>query len=202
MKKSLKNIKLKAFDFTLWTTVASLFYDWALLYLVLVFAAIYLYEPKNIRNWLVPIVGVFTVFMITTAILILTDNLDFLADHYVFSMNFNTDYFFNLGNSTKLIVYIIVVSIAGILAFVRLGKSGVGKISTMRLITLSYFIGLVLTAFKSSTDIFPVMVTFFPAVIFITNYIESIKRHNIKEIVLITSILIPFTLLVFGFILD
>ncbi len=39
--KSLRNIKLKIFDATLWTAVASLFYDCAPLFLILVFVAIY-----------------------------------------------------------------------------------------------------------------------------------------------------------------
>ena len=37
--KSLKNIKLKIFDAGLWICISSVFYEWALLYLLLVFAA-------------------------------------------------------------------------------------------------------------------------------------------------------------------
>jgi len=58
--KSLKEIKFKIFDATFWIMVSSLFYDWALLFLTMVFVAIYLYEPKNIRNWIIPIIGFFT----------------------------------------------------------------------------------------------------------------------------------------------
>ncbi|MGB5820700.1 MAG: DUF6427 family protein [Saonia sp.] len=199
--KSLKNIKYKIFDATLWVALASFFYDWALLYLFLIFVAIYFYEPKNIRNWLVPFAGIFTVFMMVTSILILSDNLNFLQQHYIFSLEYGADYFTDLGNSAKLITYILLVCIVGIIGFLRLGKAGLGRIITMRLIAISYFIGLVLTGLKSATDIFPVIVTFFPAVIFITNYVEAIKRPNIKEITLIASILLPFIVFLSGLII-
>lgn len=200
--KSLKDIRYKIFDATLWIIVASLFYDWAVLFLILVFVAIYFYEPKNIRNWLVPLVGIFTVFMITFCILILADNQDFLKNHYTFSIDVNTHYFLDPGNGTKLIVYILTVTFASLIGFVRLGKSGMGKIIAMRLIALSFTIGLLLTVLESSHDAFPVMVTFFPTAIFITNYVESIKRPNIKEILLITSVLLTFSVLISSLIMN
>ena len=62
--KSLKNIKLKIFDSGLWICISSIFYEWSILYLLLVFAAIYIYDPKNIRNWLVLLSVAFCFFMI------------------------------------------------------------------------------------------------------------------------------------------
>ncbi len=196
--KSLKNIKLKIFDATLWITAASFFYDWALLYLILVFVSIYFYEPKNIRSWMVPIVGVFTAFMIATSLLILADNLIFFENHFVFSYDYTQNYFLDWKNSVKLGLYALLVSVAGILGFVRLGKSGIGRIITMRFIAISFILGLVVTLLKSSTTHFPVLITFFPAVIFATNYVEVIKRPNVKEIVLIAAVLIPFIVLTVG----
>lgn len=193
--KSLKNIKHKIFDATLWIGTASLFYDWALLYLILVYVAISFYEAKNIRNWLVPLVGTFTIFMIATAVLLLSNNRDFLADHYVFSLEFDTAYFYDWGNSAKFLIYIFIVGLAGILTFLKLGKSGLGRIVTVRLIAISYGLGLLLTGLKASFDVFPILVTFFPAVVFITSYVEAIKKPKIREMVLILTILTPFVLL-------
>lgn len=80
-----------------------------------------------------------------------------------------------------------------VLAFVKLGNSGVGKIVTTRLIVFSMIIGLLLNVLISSENLHPILLTFFPASVLMTNYIESIKREKIKEIVLILSILIPFS---------
>lgn len=189
--RSLKNIKLKIFDATVWVVVSSVFYDWAILYLLLVFAAIYIYEPKNIRNWMVPFAAFFTVFMIGYAILVLGGNTDFINEHYRLEFNWDSSYFSNIANSSKLILYILLIFALSIYAFLKLGKAGLGKIITMRLIALSFVIGLVVKILTKSADDYPIMITFFPAVIFLTNYVESIKKANIKELVLMASIAIP-----------
>ncbi|WP_299533726.1 DUF6427 family protein [Ulvibacterium sp.] len=189
--KSLKNIKLKIFDATIWIMVSSLFYNWAILYLFLVLAAIYIYEPKNIRNWLVPFAGIFTVFAIAYCVLALIEKPNLLLMHYEFSPNFNSQYFFNWSNSTRLVIYILVTSLAALLAFIKLGKSGLGKVITIRLIALSFGIGIVLKVLTTSNNTYPVILTFFPAAVFMTNYLESIKRPNIKEIILMLSVFIP-----------
>jgi len=190
--RSLKNIKLKIFDATIWVLVSSLFYEWALLYILLVFAAIYIYEPKNIRNWLVPLSAVFAFLMIAYGILALADNVSLIRDHYAFDLKFNVSYFLDWGNSSKLMIYVIVVLFTTVVSFLKLGKTGLGKLVTMRLAVLSFILGILLKMLVSTPGADPLMVTFFPAVIFMTNYVESIQRPNIKEIVLITTLFVPF----------
>ena len=190
--RSLKKLKFKIFDASIWIMFASLFYDWAILFLLVVFIAIYIYDPKNFRNWLAPIAAIFTVLMISSAYLVLTNNLDFLFTHYLFSIRFNVGHYLNWTSSSKLIIYMLALFILTVMAFIKLGNSGVGKIVTTRLIVFSLIIGLVLNVLISSEDLHPILLTFFPASVLMTNYVESIKRDNIKEIVLIFSILIPF----------
>lgn len=191
--RSLKKMKVKIFDASIWVLFASLFYDWALMFLLVVFIAIYIYEPKNFRNWLVPVAATFAFLMICSAYLVLTDNVQFFDSHYRFSIEFNTDYYLNWESSSKLMIYMLSLFILTVLAFVKLGNSGVGKIVTTRLIVFSMIIGLLLNVLISSENLHPILLTFFPASVLMTNYIESIKREKIKEIVLILSILIPFS---------
>ncbi|WP_373519078.1 hypothetical protein [Pricia sp.] len=196
--RSSKETKFKIFDATIWVLVSSLFYDWALLFVILVFAAIYFYGPKNIRNWLVPFAGLFAVYMITKCILILAGNEGFLAEHYQFHFSFNAAYFSYWGHSTKLILFALVTFLTGLLAFLKLGKSGFGRVVTMRLIAFSFVIGLVVNLLKLSDNVYPVMIAFFPAVVLMTKYIESIRRARIKEILLIAAIVVPFFVLFTG----
>ena len=190
--RSLKSMKMKNFDASLWIMFASLFYDWALLYLLVVFIAIYIYEPKNFKNWLVPFTAGFVMLMLSYCILILTNNQQFFFNHYLFSIKFNADYYLNWANSSKLIIYTILFFLLAIYAFLKLGRSGLGKIVTTRLVVFSFIIGLILNVLISTEDLHPILLTFFPAAVLITNYVESIKRDNIKEIVLMFSIFIPF----------
>ncbi|MGB5553077.1 MAG: DUF6427 family protein [Flavobacteriaceae bacterium] len=196
--RSLKNIKLKIFDATLWVLISSLFYEWALLYLLLVFAAVYIYEPKNIKNWLVPISGFFSFFMVLYGVLIVAGNTAFISEHYQFQLSFNVSYFLHWGNSSKLTLYILLVLITTVYSFLKLGKSGLGKIVTMRLVVLSFVLGIILKMLVSNPGYDPLMVTFFPASIFIANYIESINKANIKEVVLMVTIVLPFLIFITG----
>lgn len=190
--RSLKSIKPKIFDTTFFIMIASLFYEWAALYLILVFTAIYIYQPKNIRNWMVPLAGIFTFFMITYCVLILANKTEFLVDHYEYAFEINAVYFSNWGNSSKLISYILLTLLVSIFAFLKLGKAGLGQIVTMRLIGFSFIIGLIVKVLTSAEGAYPIMITFFPTAIFMTNYVEAIKKPNIKEIILITAIVVPF----------
>ncbi len=194
--KSLKNNKFKIFDATLWITIASLFYDWALLYLILVFIAIYMYEPENFRNWLVPLVAIFTVFVISFSILMLVDKVSFFRNHYVFNNSFNMEYFFSWKQGYRNITYILINIVLCIITFIRFNKSGFGKLITIRLIITSFVIGLLVTVLKTTESVFPILITFFPATIFITNYIEIINKPKLKEALLIITVLIPLILLV------
>lgn len=200
--RSLKDIKLKVFDATLWVLIGSLFYEWAALYLLLIFLAIYIYEPKNIRNWLAPIAGLFTFFMITYCILVLAKSTDFIWNHYQFEMDFNAEYFATWSNSIKLLGYVLITLMVSIFAFLKLGKSGLGQIVTMRIIGFSFVIGLLVKVFSVSPYSHPIMLTFFPAAIFMTNYVESIKKPNIKEIILIISVVVSFLVLITNLVLN
>ena len=189
--RSMKSIRLKIFDATLWIVTASIFYDWALIYLAMVFMAIYIYEPKNLKNWMAPIAGVFTVFIILYCILILYGNTDFFWKHYRFDYTFNREYLINWLHSTKLVLYMAGISFVGFMSFLSVGKAGVGKVATLRLIAFLFILGLFLEMLIATPGKYPIMVTFFPASIFLAKYVESIKKAKIKEIVLILSVIIP-----------
>ncbi|MCM4167847.1 hypothetical protein KCTC52924_01339 [Arenibacter antarcticus] len=193
--RSLKNIKLKIFDATLWIMVSSLFYDWAIMYLLLVFVAIYFYQPKNIRNWIVPFVAIFTMFIIMMATLALINNPYYLLDHYNFKLDISSDYFTDIGVGSYLFFYILIVFLSGFIGYIKLGNVGLGKLVSMRLVLYLFLIGLAVYFLKSSSDNHPILITFFPAVVFTASYVESIKRDRIKELVLLAIIMLPFIVL-------
>lgn len=193
--KSLKDVKLKVFDATLWILSSSLFYDWALIYLLLVFVAIYIYEPKNTRNWFVVLSAAFAFFMISYTVLILVGIPNFLWEHYNFRIDFSAIYPFNWEASIKISLYIIINLLLAFWAFLALGKSGTGKIITIRLIALSFVLGLLVNVLVLSESTYAIIITFFPCVIFICNYIDAIKKRNVLELTLIVCTIVP--LLVF-----
>ena len=194
--KSLKNIKLKIFDSGLWICISSIFYEWSILYLLLVFAAIYIYDPKNIRNWLVLLSVAFCFFMILYGVLVLLDEASFMKNHYDFAINYDAIFPIKWWSSLKLSLYALLNMVLAFSTFIHLGKAGMGKVIIMRLIALSFLIGLVVNFLVTSENTSAIMITFFPSVIFIVNYLESIKKPKFLEVLLIASILVPILVFV------
>ena len=194
--KSLKNIKLKIFDAGLWICISSVFYEWALLYLLLVFAAIYIYDPKNIRNWLVLLSVGFCFFMILYGILVLLNKPSFIQDHYDFAVDYDAIFPIKWWTSLKMTLYALFNMALAFSAIVNLSKSGVGKVITLRLIAFSFVIGLVVNILVTSDNNNAVMITFFPSVVFIVNYLQSIKKPKFLELILIASIMVPIIVFV------
>ena len=194
--KSLKNIKLKIFDSGLWICISSIFYEWSILYLLLVVAAIYIYDPKNIRNWLVLLSVAFCFFMILYGVLVLLDEASFMKNHYDFAINYDAIFPIKWWSSLKLSLYALLNMVLAFSTFIHLGKAGMGKVIIMRLIALSFLIGLVVNFLVTSENTSAIMITFFPSVIFIVNYLESIKKPKFLEVLLIASILVPILVFV------
>ncbi|SEL84316.1 hypothetical protein SAMN04488008_10638 [Maribacter orientalis] len=194
--KSLKNIKLKIFDSGLWICISSIFYEWSILYLLLVVAAIYIYDPKNIRNWLVLFSVAFCFFMILYGVLVLLDEASFMKNHYDFAINYDAIFPIKWWSSLKLSLYALLNMVLAFSTFIHLGKAGMGKVIIMRLIALSFLIGLVVNFLVTSENTSAIMITFFPSVIFIVNYLESIKKPKFLEVLLIASILVPILVFV------
>ncbi len=193
--KSIRNVKHKIFDASLLIAVASLFYDWALGFLLLVFVVINLYDRKTFKNWLVPLVGVASIFILTFTILKLNDSLDFFQEHYQFSLGiFRTDSFFEVLN-VKALVYILFVLVVAFVVFLRLRNVGGGKLLQLRVIFLAFVLGVVITLLTPA-DESPVLITFFPASVFMANYFEAMKKPKRREVVLILFTVVSLLLFV------
>src|SRR5210317_757966 len=68
--RSNKEIIKKLFDAAFWLSIATLFYFWAILFFILIVVGIILYRVVNIKNWIIPIVGILTVAIIWSSYMI------------------------------------------------------------------------------------------------------------------------------------
>ncbi|WP_318311086.1 DUF6427 family protein [Flagellimonas crocea] len=193
--KSIKNVKHKIFDAAFLIATASLFYDWALAFMVIVFFVIGVYDRSAFKNWLVPFIGIATVFILSFTVLKLNGNLDFFESHYQFSLGlFTTRSFFQVLD-IKTLVYLILTIIISILVFVRLRNVSGGKLLLLRIVFLIFMLGTGIILFTPA-DASPVLLTFFPASVFLTNYFEGIKKQRIQEIIMVLTIVLAFGLFI------
>jgi hypothetical protein len=190
--RSLKYMKLKIMDASLWVLVSSIFYDWAILFLILVYIAIYIYEPKNLKNWLVPVVSVLVFVLLSYAVLILANNEDYFLQHYQFAVDNIQAVVLDWKLNLKLIIYTALIVITAFAVFLKSGKLGLGRIINLRLITIYFGISVVVIILSLMAGDLPVLISFFPGAVFLGKYVEMMKRKNIKEITLYASVLIAF----------
>ncbi|WP_136468229.1 DUF6427 family protein [Flagellimonas onchidii] len=180
--KSVRDVKHKIFDASFLICVASLFYDWALIFLILVFIAINVYDRKPVKNWIVPLTAIITVFILLFTILRLNGSLDFFEKHYQFRIGFLNNSFFSQTGSIKLLIYVLIVLILMFLVFLKVRQKGGGKLVLLRMVFLAFAMGAIIS-FLEFGKASLVVVTFFPAAVFLTNYLETIKNFRLRELV-------------------
>ncbi|WP_108245593.1 DUF6427 family protein [Muricauda brasiliensis] len=191
--KSTKNVKHKIFDASLLIAIASLFYDWALAFMLLVFFVIGVYDRRTFKNWLVPFLGVATIFMLTFTVLKLKGSLDFFEDHYQFSLGlFTSKSFFQVLN-IKTLIYLILTILVSIVVFIRLRNVSGGKLLLLRIVFLIFILGTGIILFTPA-DASPVLLTFFPAAVFFTNYFEAMKKRRLQEAVMVGFVVLACSL--------
>lgn len=191
--KSTKNVKHKIFDASLLIAIASLFYDWALAFMLLVFFVIGVYDRKTFKNWLVPLLGVGTIFILTFTVLKLKGSLNFFEDHYQFSLGlFTSKSFFQVLN-IKTLIYLTFTILVSIAVFIRLRNVSGGKLLLLRIVFLIFVLGTGIILFTPA-DASPVLLTFFPAAVFFTNYFEAMKKRRLQEALMVGFVVLACSL--------
>ena len=199
--RTLKNVPQKLFDASIWIMISSFFYDWAILFMIAVYLSIYFYAPKSIKNWLIPLVAFFTIVLIVSSWLVFTNRVDFLQEHYVFSVSSEINLSSYWLSQLKLNIYIAFVIFATFFAFINQTRFGHGRIISIRLIVAFLIIAIFIALINTSDGFFPVVLTFFPTAAILARYIEVLKRKKLKEILLFAMVILPFLVFVSEWIL-
>ena len=189
--RSQRDVIKKIFDASLWICVASLFYFWSILFLVLVYFGVLFHVSHKVRNWLVPLVAVVAVFSLATSVdLILTDTF------YTFSQWFQESNF-DFEAYRELDVLLPVAFLFALTAwssFFYVGiiqKAGASVKSSLFLILFFVFLALTTAVFAPDKNTSELVFFFAPLALVVTNYFQVMKDKLFKEILLLLIILLP-----------
>ncbi len=193
--RSLIDVKQKLFDGSFWIVIASLFYFWSILFILLVFIAILLYVSDDYRNWIVPVVTVFiTAFLIFT-VLFLTDNLA-LVDIFI-SNKKNFDFVPYLQNkSLTIAISLLLLIFFTSLIFMQQKTKTYQIQNSIFLILVSLTIAIMIVVVAPNKNGSELVFCVFPLSIIVANYIENLKKTWLKEGILWVFVLLPIALLV------
>lgn len=189
--RSHKEVQKKIFDATFWICVASLFYFWSILFLVVVYSGILLHSANYFKNWLIPPIGIFAVLALATSYNILVYN-----EYYTFSNWFQPTFFDfkNYQDPALLIPLSIILALALWTLFYYFGllqKASINSRPTYILVLLTLIVSICVAIFSPDKNGSELLFFFVPLSIVASNYFESKKEKIFKEVLLFAIILMP-----------
>lgn len=190
--KSHKGVQKKIFDATFWVCIASLFYFWSILFLVVVYSGIVVYTANYFKNWLIPPVAVFGVSLLVTAFHVI-----FHDQFYSFQAWFQESSFnFQPYNDPALLIPLsIILALSLWTLFYYFGlfkKASISSRPTYTLVLITFLVSVAIAVFSPVKNGSEFIFFFIPLSIIASNYFESKQEKIFKEILLIGLILMPF----------
>lgn len=191
-----KEIKKKLFDAAFWISIATLLYFWAVLFFILIFAAMILYSIVSFKNWIVPLTGVLAVLVLWVSGMFLLDYdfSDYLDELFIYNFDFT-----GLNSARIIISTTILISYGtwGSFYFIKHLKD---KSKSLRpsftLIVISSFISLLIILISPYKDGSEFIFLFAPLAIIMTNYLEVTKEKWFQEVLVWVLVLIPAVFLI------
>lgn len=185
----------KLFDAAFWIAIATLFYFWSILFFIVIYAALLLYSDNKIKHWLIPFVGIATVFIICVSVsIIYKDN--FFG---IFKSLPEASYDFNHYNTPQFLIALTMLLSFGFWAsffYIRSIKSKKRAFRpAYKLVFLVLIVSLITVFLAPNKDGSEFLFMFAPLAIITTNYIETIQDKWFMEIFLLTLIIVPFIIL-------
>ena len=190
------NIKKKLFDAGFWIAMATLFYFWSFLFFALVIVALIYYSQNDIKNALIPFVGVATVL-----VLLVTYNI-VRYDVYVKSSNFeryaSLDY--TTYNNTDSIIKFTILFTSFVWTLIYYFRILPDKNKKLRpsyfIIAWSSTIALLIAIISPDKNGSEFLFLFAPFSIIMANYIEAISEKWFREIFITLFIITPIACLI------
>ena len=179
--KTLSSSKEKIFDASFWIFLSAIFDFWSILYIVLVFISIVFHSGKDYKNWILPFVSFFCVWILYIATsLILYDNYSINKD--VFEVSFN---FFDFKNSYENMTLAAFVSIS-VLFFasqtIDYQNKPLNMQSSYKQIYFAFILSIGIYVFSANKSNDLLLYSFAPLSILGANMFEKMENSIYKEV--------------------
>ena len=179
--KTLSSSKEKIFDASFWIFLSAIFHFWSILYIILVFISIVFHSGKDYKNWILPFVSFFCVWILYIATsLILYDNYSINKD--VFEVSFN---FFDFKNSYENMTLAAFVSIS-VLFFasqtIDYQNKPLNMQSSYKQIYFAFILSIGIYVFSANKSNDLLLYSFAPLSILGANMFEKMENSIYKEV--------------------
>ncbi len=186
----------KVFDATFWILVASLFYFWSVLFLLVVFVGILLYSGLNLKTLLVPAVAFLILLsLVTTGDLLFNDSFYTIQDWYQAS-NFDFLAYREPSNLIPVAFLLALTLWSSFFFMVVIQKAGSNLKASLLLVFVTLQAALFLAIMAPTKDTSELLFFLAPLAIMVTNYFQMLHDKWFREILLGVIILLPVVILI------
>lgn len=187
----------KIFDATFWICVASLFYFWSIIFLLLVYFGVLVHEGYRFKSWLVPPIAFLALLSIVTSVHL------YLKDRfYTFSDWFQrSDFDFSAYREPEILIPLaLLLAITLWTSFYYLGviqKSSASNKTPLFMVLFFLFLSITVAIFAPTKDSSELMFFFAPLALIVTNYFQVSEDKWFREAILWILLLLSVALQVF-----
>ena len=188
---SKKNIQKKILDASLWIGIATLFYFWSILFLLVLYAALIQLASKNFKLFLIPIIGMFVVFIICIIYFLYIDNNMYWYTDYKNFTSFDFSSYKLLKNFFSLFVILLMIVISLVFKFLNFTKTPLRKKSKYWIIIFTLITGIIIVILTAQKNGIELIFTIAPISILFSNFIEALQRKWVSEVMLWFILIAP-----------
>ena len=188
---SKKNVQKKILDASLWIGIATLFYFWSILFLLVLYAALIQLASKNFKLFLIPIIGIFVVFIICTIYFLYLDNNMYWFTDYENFISFDFSSYKLLKNFFLLFVILSMIVISLVFKFLNFTKTPLRKKSKYWIIIFTLITGIIIVILTGQKNGIELIFTIVPISILFSNFIEALQRKWVSEVMLWFILIAP-----------
>ncbi len=180
----------KIFDATFWICIASLFYFWSILFLVVVYAGILYYLPKP-KNWLIPPIAALAVAVLTQSFHIIAYDQFYTFSQWVqwSNLDFSNYQDLKILLPLSIILALMLWSLVHFLAVVN--KASLSRKPSLNLILLSLLTSIAVAVFAPTKNGSELIFFFVPLSIVASLYFDQKRDKVFREVLLVLLILMP-----------
>ncbi|MDP3314292.1 DUF6427 family protein [Lutibacter sp.] len=182
--------ELKIYDAAFWIGVATIFFSWSVLFLLLIYIGLFIFEKLSFKSLFIPLFGVATPIVIFYSYFLIIDNQIGFYDYF----NFQTSFDYSNYNSFKYLVPISFLLTLLLWSFFNVTQKIVlisNKLKFLWHLLISHLLISIiiasLTPEKNGSELFFII---FPASIIIANFFQKGKSKNFKNVLLYLFVVI------------
>jgi len=182
--RSATNTKGKLFDAGLWLGVAALISEWSLLFVILIYIGMTIYQRIDLKNIFIPIVGLVTPIFIYFTYSMLIDNIELFHNRWLFQTSFN----FVPYNQLKFLIpitFLLTIMLWSVSLFIpKLSAIGVNAKRSWILGFNHLLISMVFVTISPVKNGSEVLFMVFPLAVISTNFLQKSPSENFKNLIL------------------